>query len=115
MLRTLVILSCLLPLAACKPKTISEMDYSERMALAKQIGEKCTQIAGKVNSPEWKACFFAEAQAFDASSIRNREAMAALGDAFSGAGAGFSAASGSRMTANCTSNRVAGTVYTNCY
>ncbi|MCG7508862.1 hypothetical protein [Mesorhizobium retamae] len=58
-------------------KTVEEMNYSERQALAKQIVDRCLKQGLKLNTPDMKRCTDTEIQ----SEIYSRRREAAVEDA----------------------------------
>lgn len=71
----------LLALASCQTKTVEEMNYTERKALAAELTQRCYAQGVKPNSPEFEACARVEVQREAA--IRKR--AAAIEDAHAAA------------------------------
>lgn len=87
MIRIAVIAACV-ALAGCQTKTVEEMNYSERKALAAEITKRCYDQGVKPNSAEYNQCSQVEVQREVAT--RNRRAV--IEDAH---------ASAPRFRANC--------------
>jgi|GEM_PF-3225376 len=60
-MKWLVALGCVLTLAGCT-KTVEEMGYSERKALAQQIVQRCYAQGVKSGTPEMQMCTQAETE-----------------------------------------------------
>lgn len=52
----------LVALAGCQTKTVEEMSYTERKALATELTQRCYAQGVKANSPEFEACARVEVQ-----------------------------------------------------
>lgn len=107
----------LMLLAACETKSIEEMDYAERYALASEIADRCRAYGIQDQSPQMMQCAEAELQ----SEVAKREGRAR---AVQGAALGMSAMGNSMQqnaramqarNVNCTSQSFGTMVTTNCY
>lgn len=71
MKQPMIVLAALLALTACT-KTVEEMNYVERRALAEQITQRCAGYGLKAGTPEFRDCSNVEVQREFAT--RNRRA-----------------------------------------
>ncbi|MEZ2131308.1 MULTISPECIES: hypothetical protein [unclassified Sinorhizobium] len=87
-------------LTACHTKTVEEMSYSERKALAAEIAKRCYAQGVKPGSSEYEACSTVEVQR----EVATRRREAAWEDAATAAAAG--ADRGPRTCQNFSGNVV---------
>lgn len=100
-----------LALTGCT-KTVQEMSYSERKALAGEIVQRCIKQGIDPRSKEMDACTYAEAQrevtTRNMNYIRERQAAAAIGQGLQNAGQSYNqaAANSAAMNRTVTCTRV---------
>jgi hypothetical protein len=119
-----VVVVCLLA-AGCAERQIGEMDYSEKIALAGKLREKCTKEGFPPNSPRFMDCMTTEVQAENARRIAYAQwrqgAGMALAAGMNGVSQGYyQAAQPTYRPLNCTSSTMGAytsnpTVDTSCY
>lgn len=96
-------------LAGCQTKTVEEMNYTERKALAAELTKRCYAQGVKPNSPEFEACARVEVQR-EAYTRRDNKArfergMAGIGQGLQNASQGYyraAAQSQANRTVTCT-------------
>lgn len=104
-MRTSVALLFVLALAGCT-KTVEEMNYSERKALADQIVQRCYAQGVKSGTSEMDLCLAAEVQSEKAkrynNAAREKRMAAGLGAGLASAGDAFNQAAANSAAANRT-------------
>ncbi len=110
----------LFALAACAEKTVDQLTYSEREALAESFIQNCEKQGLTVDDPEMVTCFRIEADRETKRREASVERAENIGMAISAGAKGYSdssnrAASSYRRPVNCTSSRLGSTVNTTCY
>lgn len=110
-------------IAACAEKTVDQMSYSEREALAESFIQNCEKQGLTLDDPEMVTCFRIEAERETKRREDSVKRADDIGMAISGGlqayGDGMSRASYAaptyRQPVNCTSNTLGGYTNTTCY
>jgi hypothetical protein len=107
-------------LAACAEKTVDQLTYSEREALAETFIQNCEKQGLTIDDPEMVTCFRIEADRETKRREDSAERAEKIGMAISAGAKGYSdgynrAASSYRAPVNCTSRRLGNSVNTTCY
>lgn len=118
-LRFIMIVPLIL-LAACAEKTVDQLNYSEREALAETFIQNCEKQGLTVDDREMVTCFRIEADRETKRREASVERAKTIGMAISAGAKGYSdsynqAASNYRRPVNCTSSRLGNNVNTTCY
>lgn len=61
-MKSVLLVMGLLVLSSCQTKTVEEMNYTERKALAAELTQRCYAQGVKAGSPEFDACARVEVQ-----------------------------------------------------
>lgn len=101
-------------------KTVEEMNYSERNALAEQIKKRCVAQGTVPGTKQYGDCLMVEAQSEIYSrrnnSARQQQAAAALSQGMANASQSYYNAAAANRPVNCRSVRAPdGAIRTNCY